>query len=85
MPDENLDNLVLYLSTLGVRPQRVWQTGREGDEICIPHHAYLHDGRARSIDEAIRWHGGESQDSNDQYQGLTDAEQQQILDFLNSL
>ena len=102
MPDEELDKLVLYLSTLGVRPQRVWQTGIDdqnalqgrdlftsiGCESCHtdtmqtsafhplaevrdPHHAYLHDGRARSIDEAIRWHGGESQDSNDEYQALS--------------
>ena len=179
MADAELDKLVLYLSTLGVRPQRVWQTGienqsavqgqtlfksigceschtqtlqtspyhplaevrnqtihpysdlllhdmgpgladnlgegdasgsewrttplwglglsacvtggvtnpsgREGGEVCTPHHAYLHDGRARSIDEAIRWHGGEGQASNTNYQNLSDAQQQQVLDFLQSL
>ncbi len=179
LPDEDLDKLVLYLSTLGVRPQRVWKTGvedqnviqgreifrtigcerchtetmqtsifhplaelreqtihpysdlllhdmgegladslgeglasgsewrttplwglglaacvtggvinpsgDEGDEVCTPHHAYLHDGRARSIDEAIRWHGGEGQDSNTAYQRLSDTQQQRVLDFLNSL
>ena len=26
MPDRNLDDLVLYISTLGVRPQRVWKS-----------------------------------------------------------
>ena len=60
-------------------------TGREGDEVCTPHHAYLHDGRARTIDEAIRWHGGESQASNDAYQDLNNAERQDLLRFLEAL
>ncbi|MFT5084753.1 MAG: CxxC motif-containing protein (DUF1111 family) [Lentisphaeria bacterium] len=179
MPDENLDRLVLYISTLGVRPQRVWKSGvedlevlqgrelfrnigctgcrtetfqtsefhplaevrnqtihpytdmllhdmgegladnlgeglasgsewrttplwglglaacvtgsvvnpsgAEGDEVCTPHHAYLHDGRARSIEEAILWHGGESQASTDAYKALSDSEQQLVLRFLESL
>jgi len=179
MPEDNLKNLVTYISTLGVRPQRVWktgeedsevvagslkfeqigctschtktyqtsefhplaelrnqtihpytdmllhdmgegladtlgeglasgrewrttplwgiglaacvtggvvnQTGAEGGEVCTPHHAYLHDGRARSIDEAIRWHGGESQKSTDAYNALSTAEKDSVLAFLNSL
>lgn len=179
MSDKNLENLVLYISTLGVRPQRVWKTGvedlqvlqgrehfrnigcvgchtetfqtsefhplaevrnqtihpysdmllhdmgegladtlgeglasgsewrttplwglglaacvtggvinpsgAEGGEICTPHHAYLHDGRARSIEEAILWHGGESQASNDAYQALSEGDQQLLLRFLESL
>ncbi len=59
--------------------------GREGDEVCTPHHAYLHDGRARSIDEAIRRHGGESQDSYSEYQALSGAQRQLVPDFLVSL
>lgn len=179
MPDENLNNLVTYISTLGVRPQRVWNsgienkqvvegslkfeqigctgchtktfqtsayhplaelrlqtihpytdmllhdmgdgladtlgeglasgrewrttplwglglaacvtggvsnpTGKEGDEICTPEHAYLHDGRARTIDEAIRWHGGESQQATDAYNALSSDEKAAVLAFLNSL
>jgi CxxC motif-containing protein (DUF1111 family)/predicted lipoprotein with Yx(FWY)xxD motif len=179
MPEENLDTLTLYLSALGVRPQRVWQngvadqdvlqgrelfrnigcvgchtetfqtsefhplaevrdqtihpysdmllhdmgpgladtlsegtatgaewrttplwglglaacvtggvinpTGAEGGESCTPHHAYLHDGRARSIEEAILWHGGEGQAANDAYQGLLESDKQLMLRFLESL
>ncbi|PKH00180.1 thiol oxidoreductase [Paraglaciecola sp. MB-3u-78] len=179
MPEENLNNLILYISTLGVRPQRVWNkgvenqevlqgkehfksigcagchtetfqtsefhplaevrdqtihpfsdmllhdmgegladnlgeglasgsewrttplwglgqaacvtggvtnpTGREGGEICSPKHAYLHDGRARSIEEAILWHGGESQASSDEYKALSEENQQLVLRFLKSL
>ena len=60
-------------------------TGNQGDEICAPEHAYLHDGRARTIDEAIRWHGGEGQASNNAYQALSDAQKQDLLNFLEAL
>jgi CxxC motif-containing protein (DUF1111 family)/predicted lipoprotein with Yx(FWY)xxD motif len=182
MPEENLDNLILYISALGVRPQRVWNegvenqqvlqgreqfrdigcagchtesfqtsefhplaevrdqtihpysdmllhymgeeladnlgeglasggewrttplwglglsacvtggvinpTGREGGEICTPDHAYLHDGRARSIEEAILWHGiegSEGKRSTDAYKALSVQNQQSVLRFLESL
>ena len=60
-------------------------TGAEGGESCTPHHAYLHDGRARSIEEAILWHGGEGQAANDAYQGLPESDKQLMLRFLESL
>ena len=46
---------------------------------------YLHDGRARTIDEAIRWHGGEAQASKVAYEGLSDTQRNAVLDFLESL
>jgi CxxC motif-containing protein (DUF1111 family) len=45
----------------------------------------LHDGRARSIDEAIALHGGEGQGSRDNYQSLTDTEKRKLIRFLESL
>ncbi|TYK65110.1 di-heme oxidoredictase family protein [Colwellia echini] len=60
-------------------------TGAEGDEICTPHHAYLHDGRARSIEEAILWHGGESENSTNLYKALSDSDKTALLSFLKSL
>ena len=45
----------------------------------------MHDGRAGSYDEAIMLHGGEAADSRIRYQELTDAEQSQLVKFLNSL
>ena len=47
--------------------------------------AYLHDGRARTLDEAIRWHGGEGQAANDAYQALTADEQAEVIAFVRSL
>ena len=72
--------------TGGVAGGRGWDAfGLDGYEYCTPQHSYLHDGRARSIDEAIRWHGGEAQASNDNYQALPDNERSALLAFLNSL
>jgi CxxC motif-containing protein (DUF1111 family) len=46
---------------------------------------FLHDGRARTIEEAILLHGGEADDSRQQYTELSPAEQQQLRTFLESL
>lgn len=46
---------------------------------------FLHDGRATTLDQAIRAHGGEAQASRDAYVGLVSAEQQALLAFLGSL
>jgi len=45
----------------------------------------LHDGRAKSISEAILLHGGEGDVSRTKYQGLTDNEKQLLIKFLESL
>ena len=60
-------------------------TGGEGNEVCAPHHAYLHDGRARSIEEAILWHGGEGEASKQAYQSQSSSNKTAILNFLRSL
>ena len=46
---------------------------------------YLHDGRAMTIDEAIRGHAGEAAVVRKRYKHLTAEERQQIVAFLNSL
>ena len=45
----------------------------------------LHDGRAKSIEEAIVLHGGEANQSKTRFQQLTPAEKTQLLKFLESL
>ena len=45
----------------------------------------LHDGRARSIEEAIVLHGGEAQESRERYQALSDTEKRNLIRFLESL
>jgi CxxC motif-containing protein (DUF1111 family) len=55
------------------------------EEVCTPHHSYLHDGRARSIEEAILWHGGEGKTSQDAYRALSPDDQAALLKFLETL
>jgi CxxC motif-containing protein (DUF1111 family) len=46
---------------------------------------YLHDGRASTLDEAIRWHGGEAASANQAYLALRSSEQADLIAFLESL
>lgn len=48
-------------------------------------HPYLHDGRAKTLHDAIRLHGGESSDSRDAYMAMTEDERDDIIAFLRSL
>jgi CxxC motif-containing protein (DUF1111 family) len=49
------------------------------------HTRFLHDGRARNIEEAVLWHGGEAQRSRDAYARMPATERRALLAFLNSL
>ncbi|QXD15202.1 hypothetical protein GQ464_017645 [Rhodocaloribacter litoris] len=46
---------------------------------------YLHDGRAATLEEAIRFHGGEGAASREAFFALSPEEQRQVLRFLESL
>ncbi|MBZ9701122.1 MULTISPECIES: di-heme oxidoredictase family protein [unclassified Mesorhizobium] len=46
---------------------------------------YLHDGRARSLVEAILWHGGEGQKSRDRFAAADAADRDALVKFLESL
>ncbi len=46
---------------------------------------WLHDGRADSLDEAIRLHGGEAEASRDAYVAMSDTQREQVIAFLESL
>ncbi len=45
----------------------------------------LHDGRARGIDEAIEWHGGEADASRQRYERLHADQRQALIDWVASL
>lgn len=49
------------------------------------HERLLHDGRAKSIEEAILWHGGEAEDTRNKFMALPKGERQTLLTFLRSL
>jgi CxxC motif-containing protein (DUF1111 family) len=49
------------------------------------HTYFLHDGRARSLLEAILWHGGEAEGAKEFVLQMTQAERDALIAFLESL
>lgn len=49
------------------------------------HSSLLHDGRARSVEEAILWHGGEAAQTQLAFKQLSAAERQELIQFIESL
>jgi CxxC motif-containing protein (DUF1111 family) len=68
---------------------REWRTAPLWGLGLVPvtngHSFYLHDGRARSLEEAILWHGGEAARSQREFRGLSREDRQALLTFLKSL
>lgn len=68
---------------------REWRTpplwGIGLTKVVSGHENYLHDGRARTLQEAILWHGGEGLSSRNKYSALTRDERQALLRFLRDL
>jgi len=46
---------------------------------------FLHDGRARSIEEAVLWHGGEAEQAKKYFVQLTQSDRDSLIRFVNSL
>jgi len=49
------------------------------------HTNFLHDGRARSLIEAILWHGGEAQSARDRFTAMPPGDRRNLIRFLESL
>jgi CxxC motif-containing protein (DUF1111 family) len=49
------------------------------------HTYFLHDGRARSLLEAVLWHGGEAQPQRDAVAGISTADRDALIAYLESL
>ncbi len=73
----------------GVADGREWRTpplwGIGLTRLVSGHTLFLHDGRARNIEEAILWHGGEGQAARDGYAGLPKADREALIKFVESL
>ncbi|MGC1306116.1 MAG: di-heme oxidoredictase family protein [Phormidesmis sp.] len=54
-------------------------------QTILPYAGYLHDGRARTVEEAILWHGGEAEGAKQAFMKLEKTGRQAMLKFLNSL
>lgn len=49
------------------------------------HTDFLHDGRARNLEEAILWHGGEAEAAKEQFKQLSKEDREAVLAFLLTL
>ena len=49
-----------------------------------PNVRYLHDGRARTIEEAILWHGGQAAAARDRFKALSADDRQKVIDMVSS-
>jgi len=49
------------------------------------HSNFLHDERARNLEEAILWHNGEARKSKEKFMKLSKAEREVLVKFLKSL
>lgn len=49
------------------------------------HTRFLHDGRARNLEEAVLWHGGEAAPARERYVRLPVEDREAMLAFLRSL
>ena len=84
MGDGLADGRPDYLATGNEwRTMPLWGIGLFSKTNGIPY--YLHDGRARTITEAILWHGGEALKAKNAFIQLSTADRKALLQFLNSL
>ena len=73
----------------GAANGREWRTaplwGIGLAQVVNPNTSFLHDGRARTLLEAVLWHGGEAQPAQEAVVAMTPSERQQLVLFLESL
>jgi CxxC motif-containing protein (DUF1111 family) len=90
--DLRLHDLGIDLADEDVRGKRVdsrWRTAPLwglGYRLRLESHpTFLHDGRARSAEEAILWHGGEGASSRRKFEELSPAQRAVLLSWLETL
>jgi len=54
-------------------------------QTVLPYSGYLHDGRARTLEEAILWHGGEAEASREAFRTMNQGDRAALIQFLRSL
>ncbi|WP_412064468.1 di-heme oxidoredictase family protein [Rhizobium sp. SYY.PMSO] len=74
---------------VGVASGRDWRTpplwGIGLTQTVSGQQTYLHDGRARTLTEAILWHGGEAEKARNAFADLSKDDRQALINFLESL
>ncbi len=73
----------------GLANGREWRTPPLWGIGLIPtvnqHQNLLHDARARNVEEAILWHGGEAENSREEFKKLSKQSRTDVIEFINSL
>lgn len=65
------------------RTAPLWGIGSR--KVVNPKSSYLHDGRARTLEEAILWHEGEARKSKEAFMNLDANKRQSLITFLETL
>jgi CxxC motif-containing protein (DUF1111 family) len=65
------------------RTSPLWGIGLT--QTVLPYSSYLHDGRARTLEEAILWHSGEAEASKEAFRTMSAADRAALIRFLRSL
>ena len=65
------------------RTTPLWGVGLA--QTVLPYSGYLHDGRARTLTEAILWHGGEAAAAQEAFQQMSPGDRAALVAFLRSL
>lgn len=84
MGDELADNRPVFSANgREWRTAPLWSIGLA--KKVAPQAGFLHDGRARSVLEAILWHGGEAQLSREKVEQMTPSQRHHLLSYIKSL
>jgi CxxC motif-containing protein (DUF1111 family) len=65
------------------RTAALWGIGLT--QTVLPYSGYLHDGRARTLEEAILWHGGEAEAAKETFRNMSKSDRAALIKFLHSL
>jgi CxxC motif-containing protein (DUF1111 family) len=65
------------------RTPALWGIGLT--QVVLPQATFLHDGRARTLSEAIMWHGGEAMTAREAFRLAPRADRAVLLAFLGTL
>ncbi|MFV0432044.1 MAG: di-heme oxidoredictase family protein [Alphaproteobacteria bacterium] len=65
------------------RTQPLWGIGKT--KTVNPMASFLHDGRGKTLEEAILWHGGEAETSKEYFRQLSKEDRDRFIKFLQSL
>ncbi|MEL6130686.1 MAG: di-heme oxidoredictase family protein [Cyanobacteria bacterium J06636_16] len=65
------------------RTPALWGIGLA--QTVLPYSGYLHDGQARTLEEAILWHGGEAEQSKEVFRTLEKSDREALVRFLKSI